>query len=1503
MIQIDDVSPVSSNTSTTGNPDDGSAPFQSVNGRMLTLASSPDGQRLLAGSFSNLWSSLDDGQSWDQLTWPQPQSGQFDVPGALGGWCVVDIAVSPVDGQTILVITRNDRASSDHGIWRSTDGGGSWTSVHQFTVPGSTRPPAAGQLAWVAGSGRLVFAAGGSALAVSQDGGASFQEIAQVGPINHVAVSLPLPSAPLRPAVYALGSGVMFVSLDGGGSWTADAGPIQANWGGAVSSEGNAQAPSVLVVSPRSPLEVFLIANANGGKTVSPLASASLFASVYHFQHHFTYPDIAGTIWDSWWDGDRWNVQQLNGPGGKTPSAPSATTGAFATVYHDQHHFAYLDAAGTIWDSWWDGDNDQWKLQQINGASGVTPNGPPAVADAFVSVYHDQHHFAYRDSAGTIWDSWWNGNSWQLQQINAPGGNTPDGPAAADGPFVTVYHDQHHFAYLDAAGTIWDSWWNGSSWQLQQINAAGGKTPDGPAAVDAPFVSVYHNQHHFAYRDSAGTIWDSWWDGSSWRLQQINAAGGKTPEGPASVDRPFVTVYHNQHHFAYRDSGGTVWDSWWNADTWQLQQINAAGGKTPDGPAATVGPFVSVYKNQHHFSYLDGAGTIFDSWWDGDNWQLQQINGGPVLWRGDYSQFANTGQSTWQRVVPPDLNEQDQDSGRVFIAATRTGHGDLLFYGAQRTKPYVGPLDPASPSDWKRLDDGNSVHPDLHGIFLSPDFKGTIHHGNYQWQQGSLWLLCDGGIYRSTDGGKHFKPALNLRTLACVNVAGLAIAGKTALSLNTGDNDGFFSGNGGAKWISQDYGGGDNDCSFADPLRPHSMLVFTPRWDPDGNPGAAADGQTVTAYETTPGELPDVALGTDGRHVVPGPSLDDKWNASSSFALRGFRPIVFNLPQDDSARAGDYIFVRFKAKAKEAVLLRTQKLLEIDSRDDWDTVATGASDGARVFQQGPALPSTDMGVVQASGGHTRTVFYAGGNQNNELWKFAGGRTDGPAATDGPFATVYHNQHHFPYADAAGTIWDPWWDGDNDQWKLQQINGADGKTPDGPPAVEAPFVTVYHDQHHFAYRDSAGTVWDSWWNGNSWQLQQINAAGGKTPDGPAAVDAPFVSIYHDQHHFAYRDSAGTIWDSWWNGNSWQLQQINAPGGKTPDGPAAADGPFVTVYHDQHHFAYLDAAGTIWDSWWNGSSWQLQQINAAGGKTPDGPAAVDAPFVSVYHNQHHFAYRDSAGTIWDSWWDGNSWRLQQINAAGGKTPEGPASVDRPFVTVYHNQHHFAYRDSGGTVWDSWWNADTWQLQQINAAGGKTPEAPAAEGGLFVSLYHDQHHFTYRDGAGAIWDSWWNGDIWQLQQLNEGTWQQLVPSLQATQARRFFVSPYNPGLVYILDIADVKRSDDGGNTWQTDASLDNQLRSAGAIPGNRAPADFVDLVLTDMQFDPADPLRRFAVGLAGAFFTTDGVNWDRLLDTLALPGRPTNCYYDSVSDPSSRALYVAFAERSLLKISPLP
>jgi C1A family cysteine protease len=338
----------------------------------------------------------------------------------------------------------------------------------------------------------------------------------------------------------------------------------------------------------------------------------------------------------------------------------------------------------------------------------------------------------------------------------------------------------------------------------------------------------------------------------------------------------------------------------------------------------------------------------------------------------------------------------------------------------------------------------------------------------------------------------------------------------------------------------------------------------------------------------------------------------------------------------------------------------------------------------------------------------------------------------PVAASDLNIAVYNNQHHVAYRDASGVLWDSYYDRG---WFIQQINL--GGLTAGPAAVGIPYIATSNlNQQHFVYRDGSGKIWDSWYDG-SWHLQQINL-GGKTT-GPAATGDPVFSVYNNGQHNVYRDNSGKIWDSWYDGN-WHLQQINL-GGLT-SGPAAAGDPFVSVSNlNQQHFEYRDGSGKIWDSWYDGS-WHLQQINL-GGKTT-GPAATGDPVFSVYNNGQHNVYRDNSGKIWDSWYDGN-WHLQQINL-GGLT-SGPAAAGDPFVSVSNlNQQHFEYRDGSGKIWDSWYDG-SWHLQQINLGGNTT--GPAAIGDPVFSVYKSGQHNVYRDASNILWDSWYDGS-WHLQRI---------------------------------------------------------------------------------------------------------------------------------------------------------
>ena len=130
-----------------------------------------------------------------------------------------------------------------------------------------------------------------------------------------------------------------------------------------------------------------------------------------------------------------------------------------------------------------------------------------------------------------------------------------------------------------------------------------------------------------------------------------------------------------------------------------------------------------------------------------------------------------------------------------------------------------------------------------------------------------------------------------------------------------------------------------------------------------------------------------------------------------------------------------------------------------------------------------------------------------------------------------------------------------------------------------------------------------------------------------------------------------------------------------------------------------------------------------------------------------------------------------------------------------------------------------------------------------------------------------------------------------------------------IYVLDTDHIKRSDDGGKTWALDLALEAELTWGNRIavsdpnaPGNDNTSglgDHFDLILTDMKFDPNNPLVRFAIGQGGVFYTTDGAAWSRLLHTGAFAGRPSSCYYDWITNPSNPALYVSLAGRGIVKI----
>ena len=908
----------------------------------------------------------------------------------------------------------------------------------------------------------------------------------------------------------------------------------------------------------------------------------------------------------------------------------------------------------------------------------------------------------------------------------------------------------------------------------------------------------------------------------------------------------------------------------------------------------------------------------------------------PQLWRGDFTGFAQTKASTWQDVPIPKVG--GQDSGNVWLAITRPGQGEALFYGPQRFfgdnigEASVAPLDPQSESDWQQLDTTGQTHVDLHGLFLSPDFHAGFDGGGYAATAGTVWMLSDGGIDRSTDGGITFHSAGSISSLSTVNFAGAALAGQgPLLSLNTGDNDGFASRDGGQHWRTQQYGGGDNDVSWADPLRPHSMLIFTPRWDPNGNFNPA-QGQTMALYETQPGNLPEISSSSH-RTVIPGPVLRKGsriWNASSGFGIRGYRPLIQNLPSEEPSLPTDCVVIRFFGNFSRddpftrypdhlAVLLRVRDLRKMKKRTDWDTP------GGWLVDRHPRFPADITGDGKADiVGFGEAGVWTALSKDNGLFadprfvladfgvksgwrvekhpRFLADITgDGKAdivgfGEAGVFVALSNGDGTFqaPRFVLADFGVKSGWRVEKHPRFLADITG-DGKADIVGFGEAGVFVALSNGDGSF---QAPRFVLADFGVKSGWRVEKHpRFLADITGDGKADIvgfgeAGVFVALSNGDGTF---QAPRFVLADFGVKSGWRVEKhprfladITGDGRADLVGFGEA-GVFVALSNGDGSF---QAPRFVLADFGVKSGWRVEKHpRFLADITGDGKADIvgfgeAGVFVALSNGDGTFAFTPQLAL--EDFGFKQDWLVENHpRFLADVTGEGRADI-------------VGFGDAGVLVSPALAGGTFRELPLFVIPNfGHSKSGPVEQVGPFLP---DPNIGIVQASGGREGTVFYVGGNMRLWKWTEGmaAWQQLVPGRGIGQAKRFFVSPYEPNLLYVIDGDRIKRSDDGGTTWQVDASLERMVTCNGRIPADRDEVgDTTQVVLSDMQFDPFDGRRRFAVGLAGAFMTTDGVTWERLLDTGAMRGLPTNCFFDRWSAPSDPSLYVGFAGRGIVKI----
>jgi hypothetical protein len=386
------------------------------------------------------------------------------------------------------------------------------------------------------------------------------------------------------------------------------------------------------------------------------------------------------------------------------------------------------------------------------------------------------------------------------------------------------------------------------------------------------------------------------------------------------------------------------------------------------------------------------------------NTDCRRLAGEASLWVGDFQNFdAAGGAAQWSQLPgPPVYSGATTPSGNCYVETQAMADGRFLLFFSDNSHLHVAIGEANSFTAWHRLDgmdasqarrDGRNgnvlfMHVDPHAIAFTPDFAITLkppsgvsdpYDRNSELDSviaGRLWLANDGGVYFCDDGGKSessWQMPSGIETVDPVNIAGLFGFGDApALYMGCGDNNDFFTRDGGAHWGDPRSGCGDCDAWFADNANANWVLQFLPRRGPGQLGIITSEGS----------EYPDA--GDDGRKTfVPSTrivSFGDPTKltpyATSGLYLLGYRPLIRTVATEAPLPDGDVVIIE-QPLGGAAQVLRTTAIRSIQTDDDWH-------DPNKAQPIGPPLPPGAI-VVQASGGHAQPVVFAG-SRFGAIWK-------------------------------------------------------------------------------------------------------------------------------------------------------------------------------------------------------------------------------------------------------------------------------------------------------------------------------------------------------------------------------------------------------------------------------------------------------------------------------------------------------------------------------------
>jgi hypothetical protein len=323
----------------------------------------------------------------------------------------------------------------------------------------------------------------------------------------------------------------------------------------------------------------------------------------------------------------------------------------------------------------------------------------------------------------------------------------------------------------------------------------------------------------------------------------------------------------------------------------------------------------------------------------------------------------------------------------------------------------------------------------------------------------------------------------------------------------------------------------------------------------------------------------------------------------------------------------------------------------------------------------------------------------------------------PKAQGKPAFLVHRQQHHIAYRDVLGDVWDVRYGG----WKARNLTAL----ADSALAYSSPAASAADGMLYVAYRDGNDHIRLLCGQGR-WRSRDLTEITGC----PRAESSPAALHCRGEGRIIFRDTAGRLWLLQERNLRWSCLNLS----KLVDLPKVAGDPSAFERDGLVSIYCHGVDGAVHEICFDGR-WNLR----APSHTIKAPAAATAPIAVSEKAGRRLFYRDVTGDVWELRQDGEHWRSQNLSRLTGAVPASGNLI----VVQYRQQLHVIYCDATGDVCDlredGGWGKHN--LTQVVGAG-KATGSPAA------IVYRGELHVVHR-GV--------NGDLCDLHHTGAGAWKQ--------------------------------------------------------------------------------------------------------------------------------------------------